>query len=421
MHVKIDRFKSIRSLQLELGDLTILIGPPAGGKTNIMEALATLGYAVKATIETRLGEYPEPNHAPYYNELVRALSCEDLIWRHNPGKKRATISLGSASLDLTCSDDPSRLDLTLNLTEDRGVWRVFEVQVNLAPYGALSAATEIPPPRSITGANDLEKIINIFFYLSYVFSDEARERRKPFNVKSAPEEARVWAPAPRLYGFDRLGAIVYIMLGLTGRRYPYSYLDERAVNLSTILRTNKEILDEVNYILDHLSGLRVLPLADGRLAFIDAGQDVGASSISDTVLRILYGLAALQSNRPRKRGGVTLDPIVMLEEPEAHMYPVAYEHLASDIVDAVEAGSRVIVSTHSGRLAELLWEKVRSAAVVVYYVSRVPGKEGFPETVAYRVNMQEALLELDDLDSFLIQPPATIEELARKGILERPG
>ncbi len=150
-----------------------------------------------------------------------------------------------------------------------------------------------------------------------------------------------------------------------------------------------------------MSGLRVLPLVDGRLTFIDSELDAGASSISDTVLRILYGLAALHSNRPAERDGLRVEPIVMLEEPEAHMYPVAYEHLADSIVEAVESGVRVVVSTHSGRLEELLWERARAPEVNVYYVARVPGRDGYPETVAYKVNMREAIAELDDLDTFL--------------------
>ena len=95
MQVTIEGFKSIRRLSVDLGDLTVLVGPPAGGKTNIMEALATLGYAVKVLVETRLGEFPDDNLIPYYNELVRALSCEDLIWRlsSEDGVSRVSIYL----------------------------------------------------------------------------------------------------------------------------------------------------------------------------------------------------------------------------------------------------------------------------------------------------------------------------------------
>lgn len=419
MQVTIESFKSVRRLSLELGGVTVLVGPPAGGKTNIMEALATLGYAVKAAVEARLGDYPEPGFVPYYNELVRTLSCDDLLWRYTPGSRKARIAVGGAKATLACPDDPSKLDLMLSV---KGWEAPVMLQANLAPHGALAAPSELPAPRTITGYSDIERIIVAFMHLASVLGSEAREGRKPYTTMRAPEILQGRVPAPRLYGFDRLGALVYIMYGLTGRRYPYSYLDERGVNLAMILYNNKDILEEVNRIISSISGIRVLPLVDGRLAFIDAEVDVGASSISDTVLRILYGLVALYSNRPASREGLEVTPIVMLEEPEAHMYPIVYDHLADSVVEAAEAGSFVVVSTHSGRLAELLWERARApVSTHVYYIARAPGSDGYPETIAYKVNMREALVELDDLDSLLTQPHNTIEELAKKGMLERVG
>ena len=252
MHVTIERFKSVRRLGLELGDVTVLVNPPAGGKTNVMEALATLGYAVKAAVESRLGEYPEPRLVPYYNELVRALSCDDLLWRYPPGAGIAVVRVGGTEVALSCPGDPSRLDLKLSA----GGWNgPVGVRANLAPYGALAASSKLPPPRSALGHSDIEKIFNAIIYLASVFSDEARERMKPYSLAGAPGELRGTVPAPRLYGFDRLGALFYIMLGLTGSRYPYSYLDERGVNLATILHSNPRAREEVNRVV----GRRVRP------------------------------------------------------------------------------------------------------------------------------------------------------------------
>jgi AAA15 family ATPase/GTPase len=42
--LEIENFKSIQKLKLDLSDLTILIGPPASGKSNILDALALMGY-----------------------------------------------------------------------------------------------------------------------------------------------------------------------------------------------------------------------------------------------------------------------------------------------------------------------------------------------------------------------------------------
>jgi hypothetical protein len=44
LKVSIENFKSVEKLEFELGDLTILVGPPASGKSNILDAIAIVGY-----------------------------------------------------------------------------------------------------------------------------------------------------------------------------------------------------------------------------------------------------------------------------------------------------------------------------------------------------------------------------------------
>jgi predicted ATP-dependent endonuclease of OLD family len=44
LRVRIEWFKSIESVEFELGDLTVLLGPPAAGKSNILDALGVAGY-----------------------------------------------------------------------------------------------------------------------------------------------------------------------------------------------------------------------------------------------------------------------------------------------------------------------------------------------------------------------------------------
>jgi len=44
LKIKIENFKSIKSIELELAPATLLIGPPASGKSNILDALSLIGY-----------------------------------------------------------------------------------------------------------------------------------------------------------------------------------------------------------------------------------------------------------------------------------------------------------------------------------------------------------------------------------------
>ena len=58
LRVELENFKSIRKMGLELGDLTILVGPPAAGKSNILDALAIIGYLHRFKVLDR--EYKTP-------------------------------------------------------------------------------------------------------------------------------------------------------------------------------------------------------------------------------------------------------------------------------------------------------------------------------------------------------------------------
>jgi predicted ATPase len=43
LSVEIEWFKSVESVEFELGDLTVLLGPPAAGKSNILDVLGVAG------------------------------------------------------------------------------------------------------------------------------------------------------------------------------------------------------------------------------------------------------------------------------------------------------------------------------------------------------------------------------------------
>lgn len=71
--VKIENFKSIRKLDLELAPLTILVGPNASGKSNVLEAVAILAQTTKLRGNIRrslLGSLE-------YGEFVRYPSSRD--------------------------------------------------------------------------------------------------------------------------------------------------------------------------------------------------------------------------------------------------------------------------------------------------------------------------------------------------------
>ncbi len=419
LYFAIEGFKSVKKLLAPLEDVTVLVGPPASGKSNLLEALALLGYAVKVGIETSMGEHDGYNSIGMLNAYVRGNMCNDFLNRFEE-TGRARIALGEGEATILCGDDPWAVRIKYSVRGEA----VAAIEAELKDRVRL----ELEPSK--TSGESIESLLSLFKVLLQLGEAAAR---KPYRVvsrdlgKIAGVDGGIELVVPRLYGFDRMRAVENIMKGLTSNYYPRSYLDERARNIGRLLYTDRRAVDLVNEALEEVSGIRVEPLSDGRLAFFDNGREVGPSSVSDTVLRILYGYAALYFSRrveeKVKLGddaevSIALRPLVMLEEPEAHLYPIAFDNYADLIAETVaEKKVPVLLTTHSGRLAQVVWEKAerRGARTTIYYVYR-DRERG---TVLYRVDMHRLAEELEDLDYIVHRYPDDVGTLIR-GELVKP-
>ncbi len=406
MRVMITGFKSIRRISFELGKATILVGPPASGKSNILEALSTLGYVVKL-VEAESGIYPSIRDIGPISSFLRGVTCRDYIYRRSAEK--ASVVIDKTGIMIKCGDNPYSVSLALRYGK-----RIL-----------LRANTQIVSPQNII-SKQLAQMDKGLQFLAFFFSLIAGLAAQQPDVTKTIVSVKITGkdigeaalPHPRLYGFDRMHVVENIIYGEITQRYPIYYLEEHGRNLGPYLYASDETLDTINDIIGELSGVTVKPLSDGRLAFFDGDKEVGASSISDTVLRIIYGVAALL---PRSHPGIELgdrelsvSPIIMLEEPEAHMYPIAYTKLVEAIKESISRDNHVIITTHSGRLAVALWEKI-GEDLKAYYVYRDIGGP----TQIYRINMHELLIEWDeDVESLIEQPPYVVKDLMEKGILQ---
>lgn len=415
MQVVVNGFKSIDRIKIDIGDLTIFIGPPSSGKSNLLESLMMIGYIIKTSLEPEIGERSTATTVGRLNTYARGLSCNDFLNRLR-GNRKAAVSIENIQASIDCSDDPNIVLLSLSIQREK----ITSVKTRLySEYNAIEREIKL-----LTKDKELDKLLSFMYgFLTSLHTEKDIETKLEQEAlkRIMQEKGRIRIYAPRLYGFDRLRAIDNIISGRTGAPYPISYLDERAINISRLLYVNDNILKEINDIIEELSGIRVEPLSDGRLAFFDHEKEIGASSISDTVLRLLYGLTALLATKPINKRIQTLDielnitPIVMIEEPEAHMYPVAFNYLAEKIHESINKGNKVIITTHSGKLAQVLWEyNIRNRHnVYVYYIYR----DAQSYTRMYRVNVEQLAERLEDLDSIISQHLDYIEQLVEDGIL----
>lgn len=406
--LEVSNFKSIRSQSLPLDRVTVLIGPPAAGKSNLLESLMLLGYALRTVVEHRLGFYPSLDALGRLNRYVRMVNCGDLAARTGPDiGSEASITLRrrdgySVSVNTSCDESGDTVRVALRLS-GAGERPAVEARFN----AVLKTGNEALLRLLAASRRDAAALLAMLY--SILELGEGREESPVTGVTVHGDSKRLPGslPSVRLYSFDRFDAGRNIALGATGRTRP-PYLAEDASNLGWILYREIGILERVNAVVEELANIEVRPLSDGRLAFFDGVREVGSATASDTVLRLIYIVTALMTARPIG-GGPALEPIVMLEDPEAHVYPAAYTHLIDYMRDATRNGY-VIVATHSGLLAEMIWEKL---GATIYYVARRRGATRF-----YRVEASEVVYSYG-LDELVTMHSSTmVQEMLGKGLIQ---
>ncbi len=324
MKVAIKNFKSFDHLELELGRVNIIIGPPDSGKSNFLEALETFGYSMKIFIERSLGLIDDERIGPLGN-YVRLSVCEDLVTESKTVSP--ILRIGEAQLEIRC-EGPDKATLILS---NNGKSVSAKVQLFLQE-------PKLPP--NLTPEVALLSIINWLSTLKSSFRVE---------VKGSVEIEEV--QVPRLYSFDRMFVFQNIIKGNIVSRLP-PYPHEKGINLAWQLYTKKDVLNETNIILKSLSDLSAIPSPTG-LEFLKESKGIPAPLVSDTILRIVYFTVALLGNSKTTK----IKPVVMLEEPECHMSPISHEKIAELVLKSIDKGNSVILTTHDPILASRIYEK----------------------------------------------------------------
>ncbi|RZJ93127.1 MAG: ATP-binding protein, partial [Hymenobacter sp.] len=156
---------------------------------------------------------------------------------------------------------------------------------------------------------------------------------------------------------------------LVGEEYNRKYLEPpHGENLKTVIQAHTSLRKEIAKLFSR-SGLRLsLRMETKQLEVIKDLDGIvytyPYSSIADTLQRLIFYLAAIESND---------DAVLLFEEPEAHSYPVYVSHLAQRIVES--RNNQFFVVTHSPYfITEVLEEMLTSdelkpelAIFVAYY------------------------------------------------------
>ena len=368
LKVKITNFKSVDAAELDLAPLTLLLGPPASGKSNILDAIALIGYFNRLMVLDKEYDNNASNLEPL--TLITRFNVHEQLFRHHDLMKRIGIEV---------TNDVEQLKL--------GIY--FE-------GGKLNVSL-----------ND----VNIPWDLRALPSNPMQEVRNALNqaTKSRLVEAR-------LYGYDRYGLASSTctspticgfhmhLRNMSIRAVPKHIMSEFGWNAPLLIKSASDVIIHLNNtIVENLGEkVEVKVLRSGITTIFDYDVEVETLTVSDSVFRVLYYLMALRTAANYiKFHGLERRFILLLEEPEAHLFPFFLNLLVRYIVEAMKA-AYIVITTHNPMLVSLLWDQVKD--VKTYYTFR----DSVGSTKIVEINVEKLAEEMVTIEEILFMPPREV-------------
>jgi predicted ATPase len=351
--IHIDGYRSIRSLHLDLGRITVVVGANGTGKTNVYRAVRMLSVAAEGRLSHTLAEEG---------------GIPSVLWagkrgRNEPGLWSVEVEMDDLAYQLSCGivpppQGPFKLDPEVK--EER-LWVLQGKRRHLMAQRESGTAfvrdaegKRTTFPAEIWGGESL-------------LAQLTEPHRFPL-LSIARSEFLRW----RFYHHFRTDPAAPLRSPQVGVRTPALAHDGR--DLAAALTTIDEIGDRGAL---HAAVERAFPgsnlelaVDDGRFSFQLRSpgllRPLSPTELSDGTIRYLCLVAALLSPRA--------PPFLALNEPETSLHSDLLEPLAELIVDA-SSRSQIFVTTHAQRLAERLH---RSGAFCVE-LAKVEGATGIVE------------------------------------------
>ncbi|MCF7769490.1 ATP-dependent nuclease [Achromobacter pulmonis] len=302
MHVQIERFKNLASVNLELGGLTLLVGGNNAGKSSVLQAIQ-FGVSVAQTSAMQGGIWAD-------DRLATSIGQSDLVY--SPIKD--VLSLGpngrlrepeNEAISITYSQGGSEAKVSVRKGRNKNV------RFELIGQGVGQQLQSITSPFSalVTG-------------LAGIPSEEEFETN--IVVRKAAAKG------------DSNSVFRNILLQL--KSDPQKWFRFQ----SQIRRIFPEYDLEVTFNPDADETIRCTVQRDGIIYPID--------SCGTGVLQAIQIFSYINLFEPK---------ILLLDEPDSHLHPNNQKQLAQELITAADSGLNVVVSTHSRHLVEALWENAR--------------------------------------------------------------
>lgn len=315
--LRIQNFKSIKDVTLHPRRVNLIIGEPNVGKSNLLEAMTLLGGITYEQTEKFMGSfirYEEPRQLFYDNLVGNTIKVET-------GRDVAVL--------LFEKEDK----LFQYVYCDLNFYQELAGQVVGSPINRVIGKAEHYMMRNLLhGKLDMRNSNNVApehltyteFDLKTIFGPGTDRIKEPFyDIR----------PQSLAYSFSR-NAGTNQDSGSNRLNPPHGS------NLIEVIQTNSGLRQEIAAMFERYGQKLQLRLDERRLEIIKDQDGIiysyPYSSVADTLQRIIFYLAAIESND---------DAVLLFEEPEAHSFPVYVSKLGRRIVES--RNNQFFIDTHS--------------------------------------------------------------------------
>lgn len=329
--LRIQNFKSIKDVTLHPRRVNLIIGEPNVGKSNLLEAMTLLGSITYEPTERFLGSfirYEEPRQLFYDNLVGNTIKVETdrdvaVVFFDKREKEFGYFFINNVFYNQLQND------LSIE-TKIVGLQASASEILHRLPNGYDEVVSEHFDKYRI------DKLIHTRFQSQAIFTGGNRVGLSQFwDAYDRP-------PQPYSYLKNTL---------INQDSNDYYLAPPYGTNLVEIIQNHPALRQEISRMFERYGQKLQLRVAERKLEVIKDQDGMTYSypysSVADTLQRIIFYLAAIESND---------DAVLLFEEPEAHSFPVYVARLGRRIAES--RNNQFFVDTHSPYLVTELMERM---------------------------------------------------------------
>jgi len=389
-HLKLENFKIWKTTgPIRLARLTLLLGTNSSGKSSLIQSLLLIRQTVKGTDHSLDLNFGNPDAA----DSVTLGQFKDVLCRHSAATE--TTAANQIGIEFRWSDDGTETDSVLfsaryrqgsggsaeleflRLGKEREGFTVKRrkpgiYKLSLATVRKpLGQSAEYRPERSFAFSaatlNRLGEKAETIKSVGPALLDELSKIIYLGPVRRLAQRDYIWAGRmPAHIGDDGAKAVDALIASGVAK--------QTAIRRNKSLPSEAVLFDQTAYWLHQMNladGLEVRAIGNSARYELLIKNDGEASNLKDVGVGVSQVLPVIVAALFAKPGH-----IVMVEEPESHLHPLAQSQLAELFAQvSAERGVQFIVETHSEHLFRRMQtliakQEITSTQAAMYFVER---------------------------------------------------